>query len=42
LTVNYFVATSNQWKSWYTARITCFNKSFRRNCTISAGTSEDS
>jgi len=37
-----FVATSSQWKSWYTARILCFNKSFQRNCTISTGTSWDS
>jgi len=27
----------NQWKSWYTARNLCFNKSFKRNCTISTG-----
>jgi len=27
-----FVATSNQWKSWCTARIMCFNESFKRNC----------
>jgi len=39
LAVNNFVATSNQWRSWYTARILCFNKSFKRNCTISTGTS---
>jgi len=37
LAVNYFVATSNQWISWYTARITCFNRSFKRNYTISTG-----
>jgi len=37
LVINNFVATSNQWKSWYTARILCFNKSFKRNCTISTG-----
>jgi len=37
LAVINFVATSNQWKSWYTARILCFNKSFKRNCTISTG-----
>jgi len=37
LAVNNFVATSNQWKLWYTARILCFNKSFKRNCTISTG-----
>jgi len=24
-------------KSWYTARILCFNKRFKRNCTISTG-----
>jgi len=29
LAVN-FLATSNQCKSWYTARILCFNKSFKR------------
>jgi len=33
--LNNFVATCNQWKSWYTARILCSNKSFKRNCTIS-------
>jgi len=32
-----FVATNTQWKSWYTARILCFNKSFIRNCTNSTG-----
>jgi len=32
-----FVATSNQWKSRYRARILCFNKSFKRNCKISTG-----
>ena len=32
LTVNSFVATNNQWKSWYTPRIICFNKSFKRHC----------
>jgi len=32
-----FVAISTQWKSWYTARILCFNKSFIRNCTDSTG-----
>jgi len=37
LAVNNFVATSYQWNSWYTARILCFNKSFKRNCTISTG-----
>jgi len=37
LAVNNFVATSNQWKSWCTARIICFNKIFKRNCTISTG-----
>jgi len=26
-------------KSWYTARIFCFNKSCNRNCSISTGTS---
>jgi len=26
-----------QWKSWQTARILCFNKSFIRNCTDSTG-----
>jgi len=30
-------ATSNQWKSWYAARIICFYKSSNRNCTISTG-----
>jgi len=39
LAVNNFVATSDQWKSWCTARIICFNKSFIRNCTTSTGTS---
>jgi len=29
--------TVNQWKSWCTARNLCFNKSFKRNCTISTG-----
>jgi len=29
LAVKNFVATSNQWKSWCTARILCFNK-FRK------------
>jgi len=37
LAVNHFVATTTQWKLWYTARIFCFNKSFKRNCTISTG-----
>jgi len=37
LAVNNFVATSTQWKSWCTARILCFNRSFKRNCTISTG-----
>ena len=32
-----FVATNTQWKSWYTARILCFNKSFIRNRTNSTG-----
>jgi len=32
-----FVATNTQWKSWYTARILYFNKSFARNCTDSTG-----
>jgi len=32
-----FVATRNQWKSWCTARNLCFNKSFKRNSTISTG-----
>jgi len=31
------VAANTQWKSWYTARILCFNKSFIRNCTDSTG-----
>jgi len=31
LPVNNFIATSTQWKSWYTARILCFNKGFRFN-----------
>ena len=31
------VATSNQAKSWYKATILYFNKSFKRNCTISTG-----
>jgi len=35
LAVNDFVATSNQLKSWYTAR--CFNKSFKICYTISTG-----
>jgi len=35
LPVNNFVAISTQWKSWYTARILCFNKRFKWNCTIS-------
>jgi len=43
LIVNNIVVTSNQWKSWWqhwcTARNLCFNKSFKRNCTISTGTS---
>jgi len=30
LTVNNFVATSTQWKSWYTARILCFKKNFHK------------
>jgi len=33
--VNNLVATSNQWKSWYTEGIICFNKRFRRYCSIS-------
>jgi len=33
LAVNNFVAISNQWKSWCTARNLCFNESFKRNCT---------
>jgi len=38
VSVNNFVATSSQCKSWYTtSRIICFNKSFKRNCTISTG-----
>jgi len=28
-----FIATNTQWKSWYTARTLCFNKSFIRKCT---------
>jgi len=40
LAVSNFVATSNQWKSWHTARILCFNKNFKRNCTISTGISD--
>jgi len=39
LAVTDFVATSNQWKSWCTARIVRFNKRFYRTCTISTGTS---
>jgi len=35
LAVKNFVATNNQWKSWYTARSLCFNKNLKRNCTIS-------
>jgi len=35
LAVNNFVVTSTQCKSWYTARIICFNKRFGRNCTVS-------
>jgi len=31
LPFNSFVAISNQWKSWCTTRILCFNKSFKRN-----------
>ena len=27
----------NQWKSWCTAKNLCFNKSFKRNCTILTG-----
>jgi len=27
LAANNFVATRNHWKSWYTARILCVNKS---------------
>ena len=37
LAVNNFVATNTQWKSWYTTRIICINKSFIRNCAISTG-----
>ena len=37
LTVNNFIASNTHLKSWYTARIICFNKSFIRNCTISTG-----
>jgi len=32
-------STVNQWKSWYTARIICFDKSFKRNCNISTSMS---
>ena len=32
-----FLANSNQWKLWYSAKIFCFNKGFKRNCTISRG-----
>jgi len=39
LAINNIVATNNQWKLWYTTRIFCFNKSFKRKCTISTGTS---
>jgi len=34
-----FCSHSNQWKSWYTARILCFKKNFKRDCAISTGTS---
>jgi len=37
LTVKNVAAARNQWKSWYTAIILCFNKSFIRNCTVSTG-----
>jgi len=37
LTANNFVAISDQWKSWCTARNLCFSKRFKRNCTVSAG-----
>jgi len=37
MAVKNYVGTSNQRKSWYTARILCFNRSFKRNCTISTG-----
>jgi len=36
LAVNTFVATSTQWKLWYTARI-LFQENFKRNCTVSTG-----
>jgi len=42
LAVNDFVATSNHWTSWCTAKFPRFNKSFKRNCAISSGTSKDS
>jgi len=38
LAVNNFVAITNQWKSWCTARILCFVKNFKRS-TISTSTS---
>jgi len=37
LVVNNFVAISNQWKPLYTTRITCFNKSLKRNSNIATG-----
>jgi len=33
------LVASCEWKSWRTARIIRFNKSSKRNCTISTGTS---
>jgi len=37
MAVKNYVGPSIQWKSWYTARILCFNRSFKRNCAISTG-----
>jgi len=37
LAVNNFLGKSNKWKSWCTARITGFSKSFKRTYTISIG-----
>jgi len=42
LSVNDFVAASNKWKAWCTARNLYYNKSFKRNSTISIGTNSDS
>jgi len=42
LAVNNFVTTTTQWKSWCTTRIICFNIIFKRNYTVSTGTSYNS